>query len=325
MRIELEGIVKRFGDQTIVNGVSLDIADGEFFFLLGPSGCGKTTLLRMLAGFLFPDAGEIRFGGQRMNEVPPEKRNTALVFQNYAVWPHLTVFENVAYGLEVRKLSRAEVTKRVTDILDRVHLSHLRDRKPAQLSGGQQQRIALARAVVVQPDLLLFDEPLSNLDAKLRLEMREEILALRDGSPLTALYVTHDQDEALSLADRIGVMHEGRLQQIGTPREIYEHPANPFVAGFIGEINLYPPGTRLAALLGADASRQCAFRPEDVTLGSSGVPALVKRSTYLGGRNALVLALDDGTEVRASTPLPAAAGETIRFTVASEALHMFPA
>ncbi len=237
MKVSLEQVSKRFGPVTVVQDMSFEVGDGELFFLLGPSGCGKTTVLRMLAGFYFPDAGVIRFGEKIVNDVPPNKRNTGMVFQNYALWPHMTVFENVAYGLDVRRVSGEEKNRRVREALGVVQMAPFAARTPNQLSGGQQQRIALARALVVKPDVLLLDEPLSNLDAALRLEMREEIKRIHAETGITTIYVTHDQEEALSLADRIAVMREGRLEQAGSPRDLYRAPAGRFVAGFMGEAN----------------------------------------------------------------------------------------
>ena len=236
--VSLRRLTKRFGQVTAVDGVSLEIESGELFFLLGPSGCGKTTLLRMIAGFYEPDAGEVCFGDVCMTNVPAHRRNAGMVFQNYALWPHMTVFQNVAYGLEIRKVPRKERITRVLQALDLVQLAGLEDRRPNQLSGGQQQRVALARALVIEPDVLLLDEPLSNLDAKLRLEMRRELRRIQAQTGVTAIYVTHDQTEALSMAQRIAVMRHGRVEQVGSPREIYATPANPFVAGFIGQANM---------------------------------------------------------------------------------------
>jgi iron(III) transport system ATP-binding protein len=237
VRISLEGLVKRFGDLTVVDHVTLEIAAGELFFLLGPSGCGKTTLLRCIAGFTQPDAGRIRIGGEDVTQVPPHRRDTGMVFQSYALWPHLTVRENVAFGLEMRKVPAAERAQRVAEALALVQMTERTDFRPAQLSGGQQQRVALARALVVRPRCLLLDEPLSNLDARLRLEMRGEIRRICKEAGLTAVYVTHDQKEALSVADRIAVMERGRVAQVGTPGDLYRRPANRFVANFLGETN----------------------------------------------------------------------------------------
>ena len=241
----------------VLQDISLEIADGEFFFLLGPSGCGKSTLLRLLAGFLTPDQGVISFGGQDMTRVPADRREAGMVFQNYALWPHLTVGENVAFGLEVRKVSADERQRRVAEALATVGLSDFAGRKPTQLSGGQQQRVALARALVIRPRVLLLDEPLSNLDARLRLSMRAELRRLCKSAGLTAIYVTHDQKEALSMADRLAVLHEGRLQQVGTPREVYSRPVNRFVADFIGECN-FLPGTLVSRDANGHGTVRCA-------------------------------------------------------------------
>ncbi|WP_043931022.1 ABC transporter ATP-binding protein [Bacillus sp. EB01] len=238
--IKIENVQKAFGKVVAVDHLNLEIKDGEFFTFLGPSGCGKTTTLRMIAGFYYPTKGVVRFGEKDMTRVPPEKRNTGMVFQNYALFPHMTVFENVAYGLRVRKVKSAELKSRVQDVLKKVRLDQYSDRQVSQLSGGQQQRVALARALVIEPEILLLDEPLSNLDAKLRDEMRSEILRLQKEYKITTIYVTHDQAEALSMSDRIAVFNFGVCHQVGTPSEIYNEPVNDFVAGFIGEINLLP-------------------------------------------------------------------------------------
>ncbi len=245
VRISLAGLVKRFGGLTVVDRVTLEIASGELFFLLGPSGCGKTTLLRCIAGFAQPDAGRIRIGEEDVTEVPPHRRDTAMVFQSYALWPHLTVRENVAFGLEMRKVPASARARRVAEALALVQMTERAGSRPAQLSGGQQQRVALARALVVRPRCLLLDEPLSNLDARLRLEMRGEIRRICKEAGLTAVYVTHDQKEALSVADRIAVMDRGRVAQVGAPGDLYRRPANRFVAHFLGETN-FLPGTVVA-------------------------------------------------------------------------------
>jgi iron(III) transport system ATP-binding protein len=237
IRIEVAKVVKRFGDVQALKGVDLVIEPGELFFLLGPSGCGKTTLLRCLAGFYIPDSGSIRFGDADVTSVAPHKRNTGMMFQSYALWPHMTVAENVAFGLEQRKVGRREVRERVAAALAAVRMEGYAARKPNQLSGGQQQRVALARALVIRPQCLLLDEPLSNLDAKLRMEMRQEIRRVCKEHNLTTIYVTHDQKEALSIADRMAVLKDGELLQVGTPAQVYKRPASAFVADFIGETN----------------------------------------------------------------------------------------
>ena len=238
--VSFQNIRKVFDSTVVIGDLSLDIHEGELFFMLGPSGCGKTTCLRMVAGFYAPDGGVLRFGERQVNAVPPHKRNTGMVFQNYALWPHLTVRGNVEYGLKVRKVDNAERHRQVNLALEMVRLGHLADRYPSQLSGGQQQRVALARALVIRPDVLLLDEPLSNLDAQLRLEMRTEIKRLHRETGTTALYVTHDQEEALSIADRVAILKDGNLMQVGAPRELYRAPNSRFVAEFIGETNFLP-------------------------------------------------------------------------------------
>jgi ABC-type Fe3+/spermidine/putrescine transport system ATPase subunit len=230
--------VKRFGAATAVDHADLIVEDGELFTLLGPSGCGKTTLLRLLAGFVEADAGEIRFGDRVVSGLPPYARNIGMVFQNYALWPHMTVAENVSYGLRIRKIPAAEVRARLDEGLRKVNLTGLEARYPGQLSGGQQQRVALARALVLEPDILLLDEPLSNLDAKIRVQVRAEIRLLQQALRITTIYVTHDQEEALSLSDRVAVMKDGRVLQVGAPKELYERPRTRFVADFVGTNNL---------------------------------------------------------------------------------------
>ena len=238
-QVTLNRLTKRFDDTLVVKGISLTVADGEFFSLLGPSGCGKTTILRMIAGFIFPTSGTVLFDDQDVTHVPANRRNTGMVFQNYALFPHMTVFENVAFGLRTRKVATAETADRVARALDLVGLAGLEQRPVPQLSGGQQQRVALARAVVIEPDLLLLDEPLSNLDAKLREETRDQIRELQTKLGITAIYVTHDQEEALAVSDRIAVMEEGECRQLDRPDAIYRRPANRFVAAFMGNMNLW--------------------------------------------------------------------------------------
>jgi ABC-type Fe3+/spermidine/putrescine transport system ATPase subunit len=237
MNVSLHQVTHRHGSVEALRGLSLTIADGELFCLLGPSGCGKTTLLRLLTGFLDPSEGEIRFGERPMNGIPPHERPVAMVFQNQALWPHLTMAQNVAYGLEVRRVPRAERELRTRQALELVRLETLQDRRPDQVSGGERQRAALARAIVVRPELLLLDEPLSSLDTPLRLEMRSEIRRLHEALRLTTLYVTHDPDEALSLADRLAVIRGGVVQQVATPRELLRRPASRFVAELLGPAN----------------------------------------------------------------------------------------
>ena len=239
--VKLTNICKSFTPGVpVLNNLNLEIKSGELFFLLGPSGCGKSTLLRILSGLTAPDSGSICFDGVEVQDLPPEKRQAAMVFQNYALWPLMTVYENVAFGLKIRKLPAREIKKRVMEALEMVHLADYAKRRTPQLSGGQQQRVALARALAVDPPLLLLDEPLSNLDARLRDAMREEISAICSQRGFTALYVTHDRQEALSMADRMAVMKDGVIRQLGTPRELYEHPADRFTAEFLGDINFIP-------------------------------------------------------------------------------------
>jgi len=236
--VHIENLCKTFAGHTrAMDGISLEINPGELFFLLGPSGCGKTTLLRSIAGFCPPDSGSIRIGDQDITTLPPHRRDTGMVFQSYALWPHMTVRQNVAFGLDMRKIPVGEKKRRTDDALALVQMIARADSRPNELSGGQQQRVALARALVVHPQCLLLDEPLSNLDAKLRLEMRQEIRSICKNAGTTAIYVTHDQKEALSVADRLAVLDQGRIRQVGTPSEVYRRPASAFVAGFIGETN----------------------------------------------------------------------------------------
>ena len=240
MNIQLQNIVKRFGTLEAVSHVSLEIRDGELFTLLGPSGCGKTTILRLIGGFHRPDEGEVYFEEKAVSGIPPYERNIGMVFQNYALWPHMTIFENVAYGLRLHKVPEAEITRRVRKVLELVEIGRLTDvesRKPAALSGGQQQRVALARALVVEPKVLLMDEPLSNLDAKVRQRLRGELRRLQRQVGITAIYVTHDQEEALALADTVVLMDQGRVVQLGTPQDIYLRPATAFAAEFLGVSN----------------------------------------------------------------------------------------
>jgi iron(III) transport system ATP-binding protein len=304
MRVVIENLIKNFGETQALKSLSFEIRDQELFFLLGPSGCGKTTLLRTIAGFYQPDGGRLLFGDKNMAGVPPHQRNTGMVFQNYALWPHMTVAENVAYGLEVRSVSRAEKEQRVREALDIVQMGAYAERTPNQLSGGQQQRVALARALVIKPDVLLLDEPLSNLDAKLRLEMRDEIRRIHDRTRITTIYVTHDQKEALSLADRMAVLRDGLVEQIGDPRSVYRQPTNKFVADFIGETNwidgtvegVSANGATVRCLFGvvttawrgsfaAGQKVSVGIRPEAVRIGDAPVNAFEARIdwvTYLG-------------------------------------------
>lgn len=238
--VRFENVVKEFDGVQAVKGINLHIKHGELFTLLGPSGCGKTTTLRMIAGLDYPTSGKIYFGDQEVTYLPSYERGAVLVFQNYALWPHMTVFDNVAYGLKLKKVPKEEIKKKVEWALELVKLKGFENRYPTQLSGGQQQRVAIARALVVEPKVLLLDEPLSNLDAKLRLEMRSEIRRIQRELGITVIYVTHDQEEAMAISDRIAVMNVGTVEQVGTPRDIYERPQSEFVASFMGKTNVIP-------------------------------------------------------------------------------------
>ena len=299
--------VKRYGDFTALNGVSLNIKEGEFFTLLGPSGCGKTTLLRMIAGFNSIEGGDFFFGEKRINDVAAHKRDIGMVFQNYAIFPHLTVKENVAYGLKARKTPKKEIETRVAEALELVQISHLADRKPNELSGGQQQRVALARAFVIEPSVLLMDEPLSNLDAKLRVQMRTVIKKLQRRLGITTIYVTHDQEEALAISDRIAVMKDGNIMQIGTPSEIYAKPQNPFVAGFIGvsnfldcdvngeDVNIQGElSIKIPVRKNFVGKGQISARPEQLFITDDGMPGKILISTFLGDFIEYEVVLDNG-------------------------------
>ncbi|MFC5456946.1 ABC transporter ATP-binding protein [Prosthecobacter fluviatilis] len=324
--ITIQELTKRFSGSVVLSSVDLQIAAGELFFLLGPSGCGKTTLLRHIAGFYKPDAGKIWFDEEEVTRLPAHKRGTGMMFQSYALWPHLNVAQNVAFGLEERGRPRREIEHRVAEILEQVKLDGLGSRKIQQLSGGQQQRVALARALVIRPKCLLLDEPLSNLDAKLRLEMRAEIRHIVKQHGLTAIYVTHDRDEALSMADRMAIMDAGRLVQVGTPEDIYRHPATRMVAEFIGETNFIEgralrassregyfdvetsSGTLRARTDGTwqPASGQpvvLSIRPESLTFGNvldspNRFPGQIVDTTYLGATVQYLLQLPGGPLIK---------------------------
>jgi spermidine/putrescine ABC transporter ATP-binding subunit len=349
VRITVQDLTKRFGALAVVSRASFSIEEGELFTLLGPSGCGKTTLLRLIAGFYAPDEGEIRFDGARVNDVPPNERGIGMVFQNYALWPHMTVFENAAYGLKLRKVERREIAARIAAVLEKVKLTGLGDRYPGQLSGGQQQRVALARALVLNPKILLLDEPLSNLDAKVRVQVRAEIRKLQKELGITTVYVTHDQEEALTLSDRIAVFNAGRVFQIGPPKELYERPANRFVADFIGVNNLIDGTVREVAAdrLRVDTSlgelatlREERFRPgdrcvvcvrpENVALGDGAanghnvVKGQIGFAAYLGNTLRYDLDLGKGVTFKADIrdpwhhdPLPLGTAVAATFPVSS--------
>ncbi|MDN3713610.1 ABC transporter ATP-binding protein [Paracoccus cavernae] len=255
--VEIAGLTKTYGTFRAVTDFGLSVRDGEFLIFLGPSGCGKTTTLRMLAGFIEPDGGQVTLGGRDITHAPPHRRNIGLVFQNYALFPHLSIFENVAFGLRRRKQPEAEIRKRVTDALELVELGHLGDRLPKQLSGGQQQRVAIARAIAIRPDILLLDEPLSNLDARLRLQVRDELRNLQKTLGITTIMVTHDQEEAMSVGDRLVLMRAGMIEQVGTAQELYYQPANRFVADFIGRTN-FLSGAAIGNMFRSAGGCRCA-------------------------------------------------------------------
>jgi len=293
VRVTLKGITKRFGDVVAADNITLEINHGEFFTLLGPSGCGKTTTLRIIAGLEWPDEGKVFFDDEDVTNVPPYKRNTGMVFQNYAIWPHMSVFDNVAYGLRVRKLPRSEIKERVRKALDLVKLTGLEKRFPSQLSGGQQQRVALARALVIEPKVLLLDEPLSNLDAKLRVEMREEIKELQRNLGITTIYVTHDQEEAMVISDRVAIQNHGAIHQVGTPREIYYRPKNLFVATFLGR------GTLLEGVIDR-VERHIRVRSGDLIIW--GVTTLTDLKVEKGEKVACVLRPENFTLEKPNKP-----------------------
>jgi putative spermidine/putrescine transport system ATP-binding protein len=294
--LSLVHISKRFGAQAAVRDLTLDVRDGELMCLLGPSGCGKTTTLRIAGGFIMPDAGDVQIDGRSVAVLPPERRPTAMVFQRYNLWPHMTVAGNIAFGLRLRRLSRSEIEMKVREVLALVGLPGAAQKHPHQLSGGEQQRVAVARALVLAPKILLLDEPFSNLDARLRVHIREEVKQLQRQVGLTTVFVTHDQEEALTIADRIAVMKDGILQQVDTPAALYARPQTLFVADFIGTMNLVPARVEAGQMLAAGpwrlrlppgawpdgAEATLAIRPEDLILDPGGVPARVRRVINLG-------------------------------------------
>jgi putative spermidine/putrescine transport system ATP-binding protein len=294
--IRLTGLTRVFGDVRAVDGVDLDIADGEFFSMLGPSGSGKTTVLRMIAGFEQPTSGTVELHGRDVTTQAPFQRDVNTVFQDYALFPHMNVLDNVAYGLRVRGMGRRERHGRAREALARVRLEGYDDRKPSQLSGGQRQRVALARATVVQPKVLLLDEPLGALDLKLREELQVELKALQRDLGITFIFVTHDQEEALTLSDRIAVFNHGRIEQLGTPTEIYEQPRSPFVATFVGTSNVFDAELS-RAVLGRDGVN--ALRPEKIALNGAGAgaPGTVAEVIYLGAGSRVLVDLDAGSRV----------------------------
>ncbi|MDF2938224.1 MAG: transporter-like protein [Paenibacillaceae bacterium] len=353
MDITFRNIVKKYGETTVIPELSLEIRKGEFFTLLGPSGCGKTTLLRMVAGFNSIEGGELSFNSTVINRMPPGKRNIGMVFQNYAIFPHMNVEENVAFGLQNRRVPKEEARRRVEDILKTVQIDVYRKRMPKNLSGGQQQRVALARAIVINPDVLLMDEPLSNLDAQLRVDMRNAIKTIQREVGITTVYVTHDQEEAMTVSDRIAVMRSGVIQQIGTPREIYRHPANLFVATFIGRTNILDavveqgadgstvitagggysfPAERLQGLAGSGPQKvKLSVRPEHFELsgGEAGLRAKVVHHVFLGLNTHLMAELENGQTVEVIQPSEESAavepGQTIRLAISARSINVYDA
>ena len=339
--LRLTRVSRRYGAFTAVDDVSLEVRDGEFVTFLGPSGCGKTTTLRMIAGFIAPDSGDIFFDGRRMNDVPPHRRNTAMVFQSYALFPHMTVADNVSFGLRMRKLPAAEQETRIREAIDLVSLGGLEKRRPGQLSGGQQQRVALARAIVTRPDILLFDEPLSNLDAKLREKVRIEIRELQRRLGITSIYVTHDQAEALAISDRIVVMNRGRIEQVGDPGTIYRAPRTGFVADFLGAANIVEgralgggmvdsPVGRFAvasALLPAAGPVKLSWRPEDMKVAHNGAGniagARVASVVFRGNFTELVVEIGGHTlRAQVESDLGVSEGDTIGFALAEDRIRV---
>ena len=355
--VVITGLTKRFGDVAAVAGLDLTVQPGELVALLGPSGCGKTTTLRLVAGFMAPDAGEIRVGDRVLSSpgtvIPPERRRMAMIFQSYALWPHMTVAQNVAYGLRFAKAQRTERSGRVDEILRAVQLAGYGARYPGELSGGQQQRVAVARALVVEPEILLLDEPLSNLDASLREEMRFEIRRLHERFGITTLYVTHDQAEAMVISDRAAVIRNGRVEQIGAPHELFERPRTRFVAEFIGKTNLIDAVAdgagsvargRLRLRVAADGLTPgtpavVSIRPHVITLGPRGdaptppvgantLAGTVRRASYLGDTVDYQIGLEDSDvvlRVTGPTPARARAGDPVAVTVPAEACVLLPA
>lgn len=338
--LSVETLTKRFGDVVALDGVSLDIASGELLTILGPSGSGKTTLLKVVAGFERPDAGRVRVDGVDITALPPARRDIGMVFQNYALFPHLTVARNVAFPLEMRNVARSEIDRRVGEALTLVELTGYDLRLPRQLSGGQQQRVALARAIVFSPRLLLLDEPFGALDRKLRETMQLEVRRLQRRLGLTTIFITHDQEEALVLSDRIAVMNKGAIQQVAGTTEIYERPANDFVADFVGESNIFhgtvseagvvalDGGRRLKVASGLPSGRKVGvlMRPERFGKGANEFAGVVKEAVYLGSSYKLRLACDDGFELIVRRPalggLPTV-GSRVTAGIEPEAIHVF--
>lgn len=325
-KVSINKLKKQFGDAVALEDFSLEIADGELVAFLGPSGCGKTTTLRMIAGFIEPTAGSIHIGETDVTNLPVHKRNTGMVFQRYALFPHMTVAQNVSFGLEMHHVSGKERDSRVATALDMVRMTSFRDRYPRQLSGGQQQRVAIARALAIQPKVFLLDEPLSNLDAKLRIEVREEIRSLQQNLGLTTVFVTHDQEEALAISDRMAIMYNGRVQQIGTPNELYDSPSNHFVADFLGRMSFFKGGLVANGHFVSDAGtkikidgdqkvERVGIRPERICVGTH--PAsdnvftgYVESAAYLGSLIDIRLRLPGGDTLNLHVPNNASSANT---------------
>ena len=350
VEIKINNAIKRYGDNTIIGDLSLDVREGEFFTLLGPSGCGKTTLLRMIAGFNSIEGGDFYFNDKRINDIDPAKRNIGMVFQNYAIFPHLTVKDNVAFGLKNKKVPKEQIEVETTKFMKLMHIDQYADRLPERLSGGQQQRVALARALVIQPDVLLMDEPLSNLDAKLRVEMRTVIKQIQNNVGITTVYVTHDQEEAMAVSDRIAVMKDGDIKHIGTPKNIYQRPANLFVSTFIGRTNVlkgqlvikdekcYLKLTDDYMVLmdnikteeQKDMNVVASIRPEEFVIHTNhheGLKAIVDESIFLGLNTHYLVRSEDGEEYEiiqeSKIDSIIEKGTEIYLTVKSEKINIF--
>lgn len=343
-RIIIKNAVKKYGENTVIPDLSAEIEDGELFTLLGPSGCGKTTLLRMIAGFNSIEGGDIYFNETRINDMDPSKRNIGMVFQNYAIFPNLSVRNNVAFGLKNRKIEKEKIKTETDKYLNLMQIMEYAERMPSQLSGGQQQRIALARALVITPDVLLMDEPLSNLDAKLRMEMRTVIRHTQKSVGITTVYVTHDQEEAMAISDRIAVMKDGVIQHIGKPKDIYQRPKNVFVATFIGRTNMVPAKIEKGELVFADGYREridalrqaedqeviCSIRPEEFVIckeGSDGIKGTVKEFVYLGLNTHYYIDTDAGETVEiieeSSLKEELKEGQSVLLKVKKEKINVF--
>lgn len=353
--IKISHALKKFGDAVVIPDFSLEVREGEFFTLLGASGCGKTTLLRMIAGFNSIEGGDFCFNGKRINDIPPYKRNIGMVFQNYAIFPHMNTWKNVAFGLKQRGIPKNEILRRVDEALETVRIKKLWNRMPHNMSGGQQQRIALARAIVIQPDVLLMDEPLSNLDAKLRIEMREAIKEIQKKFKITTVYVTHDQEEALAISDRIAVMKDGIIQQLGEPVDIYQHPRNLFVATFIGQSNIldgkiavkagkhvlclntgspdsadgrsYPVPELRADVEDGTAVKVCV-RPNEFSIGEKGFSAEAGSRVFFGDTMRYLFRLENGQDITVTSDIHAPIvelGSRIDLSFNSRVINIFDA